>query len=222
MYAVSWSGGKDSCLAYWKAKSDGLDIGYMLNTYRRDSGRVAFHGVKAEFIQVQSSAMGIPLIQTQVGDSDYEARFLEALSELRGNGVEGVVFGDIDVRQNRDWCEGVCRKAGLDSIFPLWMRNQKSIMEEFIDAGFKAVVVALSSKFLEKGDLGRSLDGRWLERIESLRGMAKGDCITYCGENGEYHTFVYGGPVFKREIRFAPGEIVSNDSYFLLDLIRRD
>ena len=109
MYAISWSGGKDSCLAYWKAKSEGLDVGYMLNTFRRDSGRVAFHGVKAEFIQAQASAMGIPLLQTGVGDSDYEVRFLEALSELRGRGVEGVVFGDIDVRQNRGWCEGVCR-----------------------------------------------------------------------------------------------------------------
>jgi len=222
MYAVSWSGGKDGCLAYWKAKSEGLDVGYMLNTFRRDSGRVAFHGVKAEFIQAQASAMGIPLLQTGVGDSDYEARFLEALSELRGRGVEGVVFGDIDVRQNRDWCEGVCRKIGLEAIFPLWMQDQKSIMEKFIGAGFKAIVVALNSRFLLREDLGRILDSQWLERIEVLRSGAKENPITYCGENGEYHTFVHGGPAFSREIGFAPGEIVSNGEYYLIDLIRRD
>ena len=222
MYAVSWSGGKDGCLAYWKAKSEGLDVGYMLNTFRRDSGRVAFHGVKAEFIQAQASAMGIPLLQTGVGDSDYEARFLEALSELRGRGVEGVVFGDIDVRQNRNWCEGVCRKIGLEAIFPLWMQDQKSIMEKFIGAGFKAIVVALNSRFLLREDLGRILDSQWLERIEVLRSGAKENPITYCGENGEYHTFVHGGPAFSREIGFAPGEIVSNGEYYLIDLIRRD
>jgi len=222
MYAISWSGGKDSCLAYWKAKAEGLNIGYMLNTYRRDTGRVAFHGVRAEFIRAQSNALGIPLLQIVVGDNDYEARFQEALSDLRGRGVEGVVFGDIDIRQNRDWCEGVCRRVGLESIFPLWMQDQKSIMEEFIGAGFKAVVVALNSRFLRREDLGRILDSRWLERIETLRSGAKENPITYCGENGEYHTFVYGGPAFNREIGFAPGEKVSNGEYYLMDLIPRN
>ena len=222
MYAISWSGGKDSCLAYWKAKADGLSIGHMLNTYRRDTGRVAFHGVRSEFIQSQSDALGIPLLQIGVDDNDYEARFLEVLSELRGKRVEGVVFGDIDVRQNRDWCEGICRRVGLESVFPLWMQNQRSIMEEFIGAGFKAIVVALNSRFLRREDLGRTLDSRWLERIEALRSGAKESPITYCGENGEYHTFVYGGPAFSREIEFAPGGIVSNGDYYLMDLIPRN
>ncbi|HUW43108.1 MAG TPA: diphthine--ammonia ligase [Thermoplasmata archaeon] len=219
MYAISWSGGKDGCLAYWKAKTDGLSIGYVLNTYRRDTGRVAFHGVRAEFIRVQSDALGIPLYQIGVGDNDYEARFQEALSDLRGKGVEGIVFGDIDVRQNRDWCEGVCRRVGLESIFPLWMQDQKSIMEEFVGTGFKAIVVALNSRFLRREDLGRTLDGGWLERIEALRRGSKENPITYCGENGEYHTFVYGGPAFSHEIGFAPGGIVSNGDYYLMDLI---
>jgi uncharacterized protein (TIGR00290 family) len=220
MYAVSWSGGKDCCLAYWKAKAEGIDVGYMLNTYRRNSGRVAFHGVRAELVRAQSESLGMPLIQKEVGDDDYEAGFLEGLSDLKRDGVEGVIFGDIDVMQNRDWSAGVCMKAGLESVFPLWMQDQRSIMEEFIDAGFKAVVVALNSKFLSEKDLCRTLDEDWLKRMEAVRRLAKGEPLTYCGENGEYHSFVYGGPAFAHEIGFAPGEIISDGDYRLLDLIQ--
>lgn len=167
--AVSWSGGKDSCLAYWKASSEGFDVKYLLNTYREDSGRVAFHGVRAELIRKQADALGKTLIQRKVGNDNYEEMFLGALTELESKGAEGVVFGDIDVRQNREWCERVTSKAGLGSIFPLWNMDQKGIIEEFIGAGFKAIVVALDSKFLTRDDLGKRIDLAWIERIEDLR-----------------------------------------------------
>ena len=219
LFAVSWSGGKDCCSAYWKAVSEGFDVQYLLNTYREDSGRVAFHGVRAELIQRQADAIGKTLVQKTVGYSNYEEIFFGALVELRSKGVEGVIFGDIDVRQNREWCESVARRAGLESVFPLWNMDQKKIVEEFIGAGFKAIVVALDSKFLTKDDLGRRIDHAWLKRIEGLRIEAKGVPITYCGENGEYHSFVFGGPFFKSDIKIRLGTTVRKDSHWLLDVL---
>jgi len=219
LFAVSWSGGKDCCSAYWKAVSEGFDVQYLLNTYREDSGRVAFHGVRAELIRRQAKAIGKALVQKAVGYNNYEEIFFGALMELRSKGVEGVIFGDIDVRQNREWCESVARRAGLESVFPLWNMDQKKIIEQFIGAGFKAIVVALDSKFLMKDDLGRRIDHAWLKRIEGLRIAANGVPITYCGENGEYHSFVFGGPFFKSDIIIRLGTAVRKDSYWLLDVL---
>ena len=219
LFAVSWSGGKDCCSAYWKAVSEGFDVQYLLNTYREDSGRVAFHGVRAELIRKQADALGKTLIQRKVGNDNYEEMFLGALTELKSKGAEGVVFGDIDVRQNREWCERVTSKAGLGSIFPLWNMDQKGIIEEFIGAGFKAIVVALDSKFLTRDDLGKRIDLAWMERIEDLRRQATDAPITYCGENGEYHTFVFDGPSFKSEIKIKTGNPVMRNGYWLIDVM---
>jgi uncharacterized protein (TIGR00290 family) len=219
LFAVSWSGGKDSCLASWKAVSEGINIQCLLNTYREDSGRVAFHGVRAELIQKQAEALGKALVQKTVGDDDYEDVFFGALVELESKGFEGVVFGDIDVRQNREWCERVARKAGLESVFPLWNMDQKGIMEEFVGAGFKAIIVALDSKFLTKDDLGRKVDPAWLARIEGLRREAVGVPMTYCGENGEYHSFVTGGPSFRSDIAVKTGRSFMKNGYWLIDVI---
>jgi uncharacterized protein (TIGR00290 family) len=219
LLAISWSGGKDCCLAYWKAVSEGFDVQYLLNTYREDSGRVAFHGVRAELIQRQADAIGKALVQKTVGNGNYEEVFLGALVELKSKGVEGMIFGDIDVRQNREWCETVAGKAGLGSMFPMWNMDQKEILEEFIGAGFKAIVVALDSKFLTKDDLGRRIDQAWMRRIENLRREATDVPITFCGENGEYHSFVFGGPSFKSDIKVKTGDSVMRNGYWLIDVM---
>jgi len=216
--AVSWSGGKDSCLAYWKASSEGFDVKYLLNTYREDSGRVAFHGVRAELIRRQADALGRTLVQRKVGDDNYERVFLGALEELESMGAEGIIFGDIDVRQNREWCERVASKAGLVSILPLWNMDQKAIIEEFIREGFKAIVVAVDSKFLTRDDLGRRIEFDWMDRMEGLRRQATGVPITYCGENGEYHTFVFGGPCFGSDIKIKAERRVMRNGYWLIDV----
>ena len=224
MLACSWSGGKDCCLAYWKALSSGKEIGYLLNTFRKESGRVAFHGVRAELVREQADSLGVRLLQKEVFGDGYEEQFLEALLELKAEHVSGVVFGDIDVRENRQWSENVCRKAGLDSYFPLWDLDQKGILSSFIGIGFKAVVVAVDERSLNEGDLGRQLDWDWLDHIETLNSSSRSPPITYCGENGEYHTFVYDGPPFRYPIGFRPGVKVHRDGHWLIDLepIQRD
>lgn len=162
--------------------------------------------------------MGIHLLQKEVSGSHYEEQFLDALMELKAKGVNGVVFGDIDVQQNRQWAENVCRKAGLESHFPLWNIDQKRILTDFLDLGFKAVVVALDSRFLSESDVGHRIDRNWLDHLSVLNSRGKNPQTTYCGENGEYHTFVFDGPAFRSPIDFCPGEKVYRGGYWLIDL----
>lgn len=218
MLACSWSGGKDCSHAYWKSRAAGNEIGYLLNTYRRESGRVAFHGVRAELVQNQAEALGVGLVQKEVFGNDYEGQFLDALLELKDKGVTGLVFGDIDVKENRQWAENVCRRAGLGSSFPLWDIDQKTILSDFIKAGFRAIVVALDQRFLGEGELGHVLDDDWIDLITELNSETESTPLTYCGENGEYHTFVYDGPIFKFPIKITKGEKINRDGHWLMDL----
>ena len=169
-------------------------------------------------IQKQAESMGVHLFQKEVSGDHYERQFLEALMELKVKGVNGVVFGDIDVHQNRQWSENVCRKAGLKSYFPLWKIDQKIILIDFLGLGFKAVVVALDSRFLNENDLGHTIDDKWLDHLSVLNSGGKNPQITYCGESGEYHTFVFDGPAFRSPIDFRMGEKVYREGFWLVDL----
>jgi len=215
--AASWSGGKDSCLASWKTVRAGIKVDYLLNTVRRESDRVAFHGVKAELVEAQARSMGIPLIQKSVGEDDYREVFISSLEELKARGVGSMIFGDIDVQQNREWCEGVCKEVGLRPHFPLWGADQRELLSEFLVAGFKAVTVCVDAAFFSEEELAKTLDDAWLSRLDEGRKAGTGS--TYCGENGEYHTFVYDGPLFQHPIKFRPGEHVFKTNHWLVDLV---
>jgi len=162
--------------------------------------------------------MGVRLLQKEVAGVNYEEQFLEALLELKSKGVNGVVFGDIDVQQNRQWSESVCRRAGLKSYFPLWEIDQRSILTDFLDSGFKAVVVVLNSRFFPEEDLGKPIDRKWLDHLSVLNAGDNSPHIAYCGENGEYHTFVFDGPSFRFPVDFRLGERVYREGYWLIDL----
>jgi len=220
MLACSWSGGKDGCFAFWKMACAGYEIKYLLNTYRKESGRVAFHGVRASLIEEQARSIGVELLQKEVAGNDYEKHFLEALFELKSLGVDGIVFGDIDIEQNRQWCESVCKKAGVRSYFPLWNLDQARILKDFIAEGFKAVVVALNSKFLNEEWLGKIIGLEFLNQIEAINVYRSATKITPCGEMGEYHTFVFDGPLFRFPIRYRLGEKVFKEGYWLIDLLQ--
>ncbi len=189
----------------------------MLNTYRPENGRGAWHGIRTELIREQARSVQIPMLQKAVGTSDYQERFIESLVELKDKGVDTMIFGDIDPIENRSWCEDVCEKAGLKSFFPLWRMDHKQIVNEFIGSGFKAIIVSVDSRVLGREELGKEINDEFLEHLEDLK--KERPSISVCGENGEFHSFVYDGPLFKTPVRFTMGETVMKNGNWTVDLL---
>jgi len=211
---ASWSGGKDCCLALYRAKKEGLDIRYLFNMINKDNQRSKSHGVRAVVIKEQAKAMGIAIIQQPTTDDDYEAVFVKALQKFTRQGIEVGVFGDIDFNEHREWIERVCKAAAITPHLPLWLEDQTKLMEEFIGAGFKSVVITVKTDLLGKEFLGRTIDKQFLTDIAALN---KG--ITPCGEAGEFHTLVIDGPIFEKRLDLTKTEIVSHLEHHFLEIL---
>ncbi len=196
---ASWSGGKDGCLALYRAISSGLDIRYLANTVTEDGKRSFSHGISAEVIRAQAQAIGISLAQRPTTRGTYEAEFIEMLKAFKREGIEGGVFGDIDFNAHREWIERVCREADITPLLPLWLESQDKLVREFIDAGFEAIVVAAKADLFDEEVPGRKIDTDFIKYLEEL-GKTKKKKITPCGESGEYHTLVIDGPIFQKRL----------------------
>ncbi|MDD5038453.1 MAG: diphthine--ammonia ligase [Dehalococcoidales bacterium] len=210
---VSWSGGKDCCLACQRAITSGLNVRYLVNMVTEDGQRSRSHGLAAKWLQMQSQAMGIPLVQRQTTHSTYEAEFKRAIRDLKLEGITAGVFGDIDFNAHLEWIERVCSAAGIKPYLPLWEEDQTELLREFIDAGFKAVVVATRADRLGEEWLGQVIDHAFLADLAKLPN------ITPCGESGEYHTLVIDGPLFQKSIEITAGDKVLRDGRWFLDIV---
>ena len=208
---VSWSGGKDSCLACYRAIASGMKIRYLLNMITEDGERSRSHGIPAGLLKTQADAMGIPLVQKRATRENYETVFKEALIAFHQEGVTDGVFGDIDFNAHREWIDGVCRETGITPYLPLWLEDQAKLMEEFIAAGFIAIVVAAKADLFGKDVLGKKIDRAFLASL--------GKDITPCGEAGEYHTLVIDGPIFKKRLQITGSEKVSRDEHHFLSIL---
>ena len=209
-YIMSWSGGKDSCLACYKAILSGYDISYLVNFISKEYKRVSFHGTEAKLIQLQAEAVSIPLLQKETTNDGYEQEFKEAIRSLIPNGIKGMVFGDTAIQENKDWVERVCGESGIEAIEPLWGKNPKEIISDLINTGFKAIIVCGQSKFIDEEWIGRQVDKNFVEYLKDRN-------IDICGENGEYHTLVIDGPTFKKRIEIIEGRTIKRDNYWFLD-----
>ncbi len=214
---ASWSGGKDGCLAVYRAIRGGMDVRYLANMVSEDGQRSCSHGILAAVIKKQAEALGIPIVQRPTTSDIYEAVFIEMLKKFKREGIGGGVFGDIDFAPHREWDEKVCRKAGVAAHLPLWNESQPKLMEEFINAGFKAVVVAVKAELFGKEVLGRTIDRKFLTYLE---GLDKG--ITICGEAGEYHTLVVDGPLFKKRLEITQSEKVTKGEHHFLEILETE
>jgi uncharacterized protein (TIGR00290 family) len=212
---TSWSGGKDCCLALHRAKAGGMDIRYLANMVTEDGQRSCSHGISATVIKKQAGALGIPIEQRPTTSDTYEAEFTKMLRDFKREGIEGGVFGDIDFSPHREWIERVCAVAGITFHLPLWQESQKKLMEEFIDAGFQAVVVAVKAELLGEEALGRKVDRKFLAYLAALD---KG--ITPCGEAGEYHTLVIDGPLFQKRLEITKSEKVTRGDHHFLEILK--
>ena len=213
LYLASWSGGKDSCFAVYKAMQTGMKVAGLLNCVSRENGRVSFHGVDARLIKAQSSLLGIPLLQKETTADRYAEEFKEGVHTLaKGNDIAGMVFGDIYLDEHLAWVEGVCRDIGIKAVEPLWGLNTSELIREFVDAGFRSVIIAGNADHIGREWIGRVIDTDFLEYI-----FARPQ-VDPCGERGEYHTLVVGGPLFKGRIEITGSEVVERNGYRFLDV----
>ncbi len=210
-YLASWSGGKDGCFACYEAMRQGYQISHIVNFIAQEHNRVRFHGTDTKLIQLQSQAIGIPLLQKETTWNRYEQEFKEAVRSLVPNSIKGMVFGDIYLQEHLDWVERVCGDIGIEAVEPLWGRNTKEIVADFIDSGFEAVIVSAKSKLIGQEWMGRYVGMDFINYL-SERG------IDPCGENGEYHTLVVNGPIFKSRIEIEQSKVVQRNSHWLLDI----
>ncbi|MDQ6636808.1 MAG: adenine nucleotide alpha hydrolase [Candidatus Dormibacteraeota bacterium] len=211
-YVLMWSGGKDSALALDRATSSGIAVDRLLNFHDAATGRVRFHATRIAMLQAQAEAMGIELRGIGTSWSEMEGRLLQELDQCRQEGFAGVVLGDIHLADVRAWYEERVTAAGLKHVEPIWGRPPMELVREFVESGGRAVITCVDLSRLDAAWLGRIIDQRFLEEIGATG-------IDPCGENGEYHSFAFQGPVFSHEVRWRPGATRSESGFEQLDVL---
>jgi len=204
----SWSGGKESALATYKAISQGHKVLYLLNFVSEDGQRARSHGTKASVLALQAEAIGIPLIQVRTSWENYEENFKKVTRKLQDKGIEGGVFGDMDLEEHRAWVDRVCSEVGIKAFLPLWGIKAEELIEELLKLKFKAIIVATR---LDENFLGKVLDKALVGQIGKLGSHP-------CGENGEYHTFVTEGPIFRKTLKVTRGESKKIDNIWFWEI----
>jgi len=211
---VAWSGGKDSALALRAVLADPtLAVEALLTTVTREYDRISVHGVRRSLLHAQVAALGLPLIEMEIpadcSNAAYEASLTEALCAARErNGrVRRCVFGDLFLEDVRRYREERLAPLGMQGIFPLWGQDTRSLARAFLDDGFRAVVVCADSTLLAPSFSGRMYDASFVADLPRS--------VDPCGENGEFHTFVFDGPIFRKRVEFTIGERVTRDERFV-------
>ncbi len=201
----NWSGGKDSTLALYKVlQSKQFDIRYLLTTLNAEADRISMHGVRSELLAKQAQSLGIPAKKIHLPASSdmqaYETVMNEAIAELKSEGLFDCIFGDIFLEDLRVYREQKLHEVAISAHFPLWKQDTAELVREFIDLGFKTMVVCIDSSKLDESFAGRVIDHQFLADLP--------ENVDPCGENGEFHTFVFDGPIFHKPIDFQIGERV--------------
>lgn len=214
---VGWSGGKDSALALYEIlKTDKYEVFELLTTLTRDYDRISIHGVRRELLEQQVKSLWFSIekmfISKSASNVEYEQELLRILAGHRDKGVFSAVFGDIFLEDVRKYREQMLSRIGMKCIFPLWKRDTHELARSFINNGFKAVITNVDSSFLGKEFAGRDFDEQFLLDLPSS--------VDPCGENGEFHSFVFDGPLFHQRILFTKGEIMLRENrFYYCDLI---
>ena len=214
-FVASYSGGKDSMLAIYRAIRLGMEPVRLITTYNTDLSRSWFHGIPDPVLQAVSHSLRIPVQLIRTSWQDYRENFLAQLKQDRQDGAEVCVFGDIDIEEHLEWCSGVCRDAGMEALFPLWHESRADLVRESISLGFQANITVVDTSRLSDRHLGHVLTEDTIRAIQS-------EGADICGENGEYHTFVSDGPIFSSPIPFSFGEKLIRGNYAVLPLLPKE
>ncbi|CAG0936529.1 hypothetical protein TFLX_05410 [Thermoflexales bacterium] len=208
-FFCSWSGGKDSCLALYQALQRGGRPAGLFTMLSEDNETSRSHGLPKSVLEQQARQLGLPIVFRAASWNDYEAVFLTMLHDFKAQGMELGVFGDIDIEAHRDWCQRVCATSGLRAYHPLWKRSRHELLQELIDLQFKAIIVVTHADKLGPEWLGRTIDAETLKELEHAG-------IDPSGEEGEYHTVVTRGPIFRSEITLHARSPLLHDGYWFL------
>lgn len=208
---MNWSGGKDSAMALWRIQqTNQYDVQTLLTTFNEAYGRVSMHGVREELLDQQARRLGLPMAKLRLPEQssmiDYQQRMEDVLHPIIDQGVTHSVFGDIFLEDLRQWREQQLATVGLTGVFPLWNVPSTDLLNEFWDAGFATIVVSVNAQKLDASFCGRVLDASFVADLPPD--------VDPCGENGEFHTFVYQAPYFAEPIKFIVGETVTKEYQF--------
>lgn len=207
----SWSGGKDSAIALYKIqRNQDYKILALFTTVTKDYDRISMHGVRRILLQKQVECMGLSLHEVFIprngSNEEYDSIMKEEMIRFREKGISSVVFGDIFLEDVKNYRERNLSEVAMKGIFPIWNSDTADLAKDFIASGFKAVVTCVDSKALDEKFVGKILDEHFLSELPSN--------VDPCGENGEFHSFVFDGPIFKQAVKFKKGEVLLRDNRF--------
>jgi len=213
---LSWSGGKDSALAlHMLQKRDDFQVVGLLTTITEDYHRVSMHGVRQILVEKQADELGLPLMKVPVprngSEDEYRSRMRHAMLQAKGTGIEGIAFGDISLEDVREYREERLAEVKMKALFPLWGSKTAEMASYFVQQGFQAIVSCIDSRRLAKEFAGRLIDQGFLEELPTD--------VDPSGENGEFHSFVFCGPLYRRAVPFRRGRLILRDSFYFCDLL---
>ena len=211
---IAWSGGKDSVLALQEIQQ-AIHIEALITTVTEDD-RIAMHGINKELILQQAHAIGYPMMEVRIPENcsndQYELKMTEVLQKYRESGTESVIFGDLFLEDIRAYREDFLNRIGMKGIFPLWKKDTIALAKQFIDSGFRAILICVDTQILPKEFAGREFDSELLNDLPQH--------VDPCGENGEFHTFVYDGPIFHKPVNIKQGQkVLKQNRFYYCDLL---
>ncbi len=211
---ISWSGGKDCCLALYKALSDGVKVSHMVNFVNIDAALTMSHCLDPELIKAQAQALNLSVVQERVNWNTYEPEFRRVISGLRSQGIDTLITGDIDLADSLAWNRKMSRETGMNLLMPLENGEPETVLSGFIEAGFEAVIVCVDRRTPAKDWLGECISASFLKKVRGVQGGT----VHICGEKGEYHTLVTDGPLFRQRIEILRSSPVNIEGYSYLNI----
>jgi diphthine-ammonia ligase len=210
-FVASWSGGKDSAMAYYRALKAGGIPKRLWTMFEEDEERSKSHALPFEVVEAQAERLSVPLMIRGADWKSYEVQFLDAMKECKEAGIDHGVFGDIDLEDHLNWVQMTCAKISMEAVHPLWMEPRRKILEEFIEAGFEAYIVVVNTKMMPTHFIGRKFTVELMDELEALD-------IDSCGESGEFHTVVVDGPIFNERVPVVFSGQHERDGYVFLEV----
>ncbi|KOS68896.1 adenosine nucleotide hydrolase [Lysinibacillus contaminans] len=205
-FVASWSGGKDSALAYYRALKLGMVPKKIVTMFEEDDEISKSHAIPLDVVKAQVDRLGVPLLTKSASWGSYEGQFIDAMDACRAEGITHGVFGDIDLQDHLEWVQKTCAKSDIIAVHPLWNMSRLSVVEELLEAGFESWIIVVNTTMMPASYVGKRLTKEIVEELEAAG-------IDACGENGEFHTIVVDGPIFSERVPITISSPIERGQY---------